>query len=136
VIKQLAHICIFSKDLAATEKFYCRALKLKKVFDFIQNGEIIGFYLQISGKSYIEVFRNDTANQNSISPLQHICFETVNMDKLMKQIKSEGYETTDKIMGADKSWQFWATDPDGVKIEFHEYTENSSQITRKDCVLK
>jgi len=54
----------------------------------------------------------------------------------MKQIKSEGYETTDKIMGADNSWQFWATDPDGVKIEFHEYTENSCQSTKKDCVLK
>ena len=135
MIKQLAHICIFSKDLTITEKFYCQALKLRKVFNFIQKDIIIGFYLQISEKSYIEVFKNDAVNQNSVSPLQHICFETTDMNKLIEQIKAEGYEVTDKIMGEDNSWQFWATDPDGVKIEFHEYTENSCQTTKKDCVL-
>ena len=136
MIKQLVNICIFSKDLALTEKFYCGALKFKKVFNFIRNDEIIGFYLQISGKSYIEVFKNDAADSNSVSPLQHICFETEGMDELIEKIKLEGYEITDKIMGADNSWQFWTTDPDGVKIEFHEYTESSCQATKKDCVLE
>jgi len=136
MIKQLAHICIFSKDLTITEKFYCQALKLRKVFNFIQNDKIIGFYLQISEKSYIEVFKNDAVNHHFVSPLQHICFETTDMDKLIEQIKAEGYEVTDKIMGEDNSWQFWATDPDGVKIEFHEYTENSCQTTKKDCALE
>ena len=79
MIKQLAHICIFSKDLVATEEFYCQALKLKKVFNFVRDNEIIGFYLQISDKSYIEVFKNDAVDSNSVSPLQHIIEELLTL---------------------------------------------------------
>ncbi|OGV68596.1 MAG: hypothetical protein A3K19_11515 [Lentisphaerae bacterium RIFOXYB12_FULL_65_16] len=42
---------------------------------------------------------------------------------------------TDKKLGADQSWQFWVTDPGGVRIEFHQHTENSSQRTGKDCIV-
>ena len=136
MIKQLAHICIFTKNLELTEKFYCRALKFKKVFNFIRDNEIIGFYLQISENSYIEVFKNDSVDSCSAPALRHVCFETTNMDELKKHIENCGCQTTDKIMGADSSWQFWTTDPNGVEIEFHEYTENSSQVTKKDCFLK
>jgi hypothetical protein len=42
---------------------------------------------------------------------------------------------TDKILGADHSWQIWTADPAGVKIEFHQYTNASCQTTGADCVL-
>ena len=41
MIKSLAHICIGTKDLAATEDFYCRILGMENVFSFDKNGEII-----------------------------------------------------------------------------------------------
>lgn len=46
-----------------------------------------------------------------------------------------GYAVTEKKLGADQSWQAWTTDPSGVRIEFHQYTAHSSQVTGKDCVL-
>ena len=47
----------------------------------------------------------------------------------------KGYEVTEKKLGADESWQTWVTDPSGVRIEFHEYTEKSTQITGEDCIV-
>ncbi len=32
-------------------------------------------------------------------------------------------------LGADGSRQFWMKDPNGMAIEFHQYNENSSQLT-------
>ncbi len=53
--------------------------KIKKVFNFVRDNEIIGFYLQISDKSYIEVFKNDAVDSNSVSPLQHIIEELLTL---------------------------------------------------------
>ncbi len=38
-------------------------------------------------------------------------------------------------MGADRSRQMWTQDPDGVRIEFHQYTPGSCQLTGAPCVL-
>jgi catechol 2,3-dioxygenase-like lactoylglutathione lyase family enzyme len=38
MLKQLAHICIHSEDLDATERFYTTALGMTKGFDFIRKG--------------------------------------------------------------------------------------------------
>jgi hypothetical protein len=46
-----------------------------------------------------------------------------------------GYETTEKKLGSDQSWQIWTTDPNGVRIEFHQYTADSSQRTHNNCIL-
>ena len=47
MIKTLAHVCLFSKDLNRSLDFYCGALGLRRHFDFIKDGELFGFYLQI-----------------------------------------------------------------------------------------
>ena len=46
MIKTLAHICIFSKDLNRSLDFYCGALGLKRHFDFFKDDALFGFYLQ------------------------------------------------------------------------------------------
>jgi hypothetical protein len=35
-------------------------------------------------------------------------------------------------MGADDSLQFWIQDPNGLDIEFQQYTEHSSQFTGRN----
>ena len=57
MIKQIAHVCIAAHDLAETERFYCTGLGFTRLFDFIRQGEVIGFYLQVSPGSFIEVFQ-------------------------------------------------------------------------------
>ncbi len=35
-------------------------------------------------------------------------------------------------MGCDHSLQFWVVDPNGVDVEFYQYTDKSAQLTRTD----
>ena len=135
MIKGLAHVCISATDLVLAEQFYCSGLGFRKVFDFIRGGEIRGFYLEVAEKTYIEVFRQDEAHTLTECPIRHICFEVCDIDKVSRHVTSQGYDVTEKKLGADQSWQIWATDPNGVRIEFHQYTEDSSQVTARNCIL-
>lgn len=131
-IKAIAHVCVISKDLTETLQFYKDVLGFEKTFDFIRDDRIVGHYMKVNDESFVEIFEDKDFNNES-SRLKHICFETDNIEELCKHIKAKGVEATDVKMGADQSYQFWIKDPNGVSIEFHQYTENSSQKTQKDA---
>jgi len=135
MIKGLAHVCIGTLDLAATERFYCFGLGMTKAFDFIRKGQVIGFYLRAGANSFVEVFLRDTVVSQPDTPISHLCLEVSDIDETIARLKANGYEATGKKLGADQSWQAWITDPAGVRIEFHQYTPRSSQITGAACVL-
>jgi catechol 2,3-dioxygenase-like lactoylglutathione lyase family enzyme len=88
-----------------TERFYCSGLGFRKVFDFIRGGAVIGFYLEVSPKSYIEVFRQDQIDTQAKSPIRHICLEVDQIDDVSGRLKSQGYDVTDKKLGSDQGWQ-------------------------------
>lgn len=91
-------------------------------------------YLEVSPGNYLEFFQG-TPKRHEDNVIRHICLEVKSVDETVRRLRACGYEATDKKMGADNSWQAWTSDPDGTRIEFHEYTPASSQITGKDCVL-
>ena len=127
-VTAIAHVCISCKDLEKTREFYCDVLGLKKVFDFVKHKENAGFYLKISDRNFLEFFEdpNDYADN---SPLRHLCFETKDIKLLRAHVIEKGVEVTDIVKGGDQSFQFWVKDPNGINIEFHEYTDESSQMT-------
>jgi Lactoylglutathione lyase and related lyases len=133
-IKALAHVCICTKDLKATEEFYCKILGFEKVFEFKKNGQTTGFYLKISDSNFLEFFL-DPRNYSNDSPLRHLCFETDDIKALREDLISKGINCTETILGGDASWQFWIKDPNGIDIEFHQYTENSSQKTKQPVLM-
>lgn len=135
MIKAIAHICISTTDLDETERFYCSCLGLSKKFSFIRDGQAFGYYLQINDHNFIEVFQAD-ANSSEESPqVKHFCLEVDDIDKTIEAINNCGVSTTDKKKGRDNSWQTWLTDPNGIKIELHQYTDQSSQVVGSDCVV-
>lgn len=136
MIKGLAHVCLSSTDLEATERFYGEGLGLKKAFDFIREGKVIGFYFELPRNGFIEVFKRDEVEARASQPISHFCLEVDDIDQIGTQLAAQGYEVTAKTLGADSSWQCWTKDPSGVRIEFHQYTERSSQIIRGNCILK
>ena len=136
MIKGFAHVCLSATDLAAVERFYCNGLGLKKAFDFIRNGQVVGFYLALSQGGYIEVFQRDASDVKTNGPIVHFCLEVDDLDQTGRRLTENGYKVTPKMLGADQSWQSWTTDPSGVSIEFHQYTDRSSQITHNNCVLE
>ncbi len=132
MIKQLAHICISSQDLELTKRFYTQALGLDIAFAFEKEGEVFGFYIKVGNRTFIEVFQGDPGTPGNI---RHVAIEVSDLDALLAQIRAAGFEVEDKTMGADNSWQAWTTDPNGVRIEFHQYTPQSKQITGGRCIV-
>lgn len=135
MIKAMAHICILTQDPDKTEWFYCSCLGMVKKFNFIREGKIAGFYLQINDRNFIEVFQTDTAASAQESPIKHFCLETDNIDDVTEKTRELNVDVTDKKMGCDHTWQAWLTDPNGIGIELHQYTDTSCQTTGGDCII-
>ncbi|QDU35484.1 Glyoxalase-like domain protein [Poriferisphaera corsica] len=130
MIRQLAHLCIHSKDLAKTEWFYCGVLGLKKKFTFEKDGEEFGFYIELGERTFIEVFQGEVAGEGNI---RHMAIEVDDMEAVRTSLAEAGIEVGEKSFGADHAWQMWVKDPDGNAIEFHEYTAKAMQLTGGVC---
>ncbi len=133
-VKQLAHVCVLTHDLKATEHFYCEILGLKKAFNFTRKGGLFGFYLDTGTRTFIEVFENPGAPFTHQGQADHLCLEVVNLDKALEVLRKHGIEIRDgqKKKGVDETWQAWIKDPSGTKIELFEYTEKSAQFVGGD----
>ena len=95
MIKQLAHICIHTKDLEKTEDFYCNKLELSKKFNFYKNGRLFGFYLDLGNQNFLEFFYDPDA-KNDLSPIKHFCLQVEDIDYTIAKLKSSGTEVTEK----------------------------------------
>src|SRR4051812_24173145 len=120
MIKALAHVCIFSKDLDRSREFYCGALGLRRHFDFFKGGALFGFYLQVSAGQFIEVFKTEASEEIRRQRIHHLCLEVENIDELRDTLIKHGVEVTAKKLGCDQTWQCWCKDPDGVDVEFQQ----------------
>ena len=130
MIKQLAHICILADDLEKTRAFYLETLGLELGFEFEKDGVPMGYYIKVGNNTFIEVFQGEPAGPGSIL---HVAIEVSDLDSLIRRIRDHGHAIADKTQGADMSWQAWVTDPNGVSIEFHEYTADSRQLSGGVC---
>ena len=130
-IKSLGHVCIKSTDLEATLAFYT-AMGMTKQFDFTRKGKLIGFYLKADNTTFVEVFLADEVEKIDKQVLHHFCLETDSLEGLRKTLLERGYAPGEIKMGADQSPQFWMKDPNGMDLEFQQYTEKSSQIIGAD----
>jgi catechol 2,3-dioxygenase-like lactoylglutathione lyase family enzyme len=131
-IKSLAHVCIKTTDLDATTEFYCGALGMAKHFNFTRNGTIIGFYMKAASDTFVEVFLADQVDGIDKHVLSHFCLETDSIEALRKSLVERGYSPGEIKMGADQTPQFWMKDPNGMDLEFQEYTDRSAQFTGRD----
>ena len=119
MVTGIAHICIRTRDLAAARRFYCEGLGCKPGFEFLRDGQLVGFYLKLGGQNFLEF----------------LCLEVDSIEETAETLKAVGAEVTARTMGKDHSYQAWTTDPDGIRIELHEYTARSCQRTGAACIL-
>lgn len=134
IIRKIAHVCIFSSDIDRTAEWYGRVLGFEKVFNFLRDGRVFGYYLDAGGDTHVEVFENAEAEYSGRNQINHMCFEVIDMDEAIAHIRSVGVEATAKSNGCDGTWQSWITDPDGVRIELFQYTPDSAQFVGRDRV--
>jgi glyoxylase I family protein len=131
-VKQIAHACMMTHDLEASEHFYCQVLGLKKAFEFNKSGKRIGLYIEAGARTWIEIFIHGEAPFPSLGAINHFCFEVTSMDEAIAKIRKHGVEITDKKYGVDDTWQAWTKGPSGERIELFEYTAKSAQFVGGD----
>ena len=134
LVRQIAHVCMKTPDLAACEHFYCDVLGLTKAFDFVKNGKRIGLYVEAGARTWIEFFEDAQAPYPTLGAINHFCFEVNSIDEAIKVIRAKGFDITDKKYGVDDTWQAWTNGPSGERIELFEYTEKSAQFVGGDRV--
>ena len=129
-LKSVAHVCIKTPDLARTLDFYGGALGMERLFDFTRRGRVIGFYLKLAERSFVEVFETagEVVAPGADAALHHFCLDTDDMEAVRARLAERGFAPEEIKMGVDGSRQFWVADPNGVRFEFHEYTERSAQL--------
>jgi len=128
MIRTLAHLCLHVRDLDASLAFYRDALGLPVAFEFHNDaGERFGLYLHAGGRTFLELFQSEHEPDDQKRSYRHFCLEVDSVAEMVELLRSSGIEASDPKLGNDQSWQAWITDPDGNRIELHEYTEQSWQ---------
>ncbi len=128
---KLAHVCIESEDLEATEAFY-RVLGLERRFDFRnKQGALVGYYLAFSNDTFIEVIK--VGQLKASGRILHFAMEIDNADATYQRLKANGIDVSEKEWAGDNNWMVTCTDPSGVFIELQEYTQDSLQRVGGVC---
>ena len=109
-------------------KFYREVLGFKEAFDFVdeKRGKF-GVYFHINNRCFLELFRGELKPRNEGQAYNHFCLEVDEIEKIVAELRMKGVAVTDVKMGSDQSFQSWLADPDGNRIELHQYTEKSKQ---------
>jgi catechol 2,3-dioxygenase-like lactoylglutathione lyase family enzyme len=133
---KLAHVCIESSDLAATEAFY-RVLGLERRFIFNNlQGELVGFYLAFGNNTFIEVIKISKTGTGKPKPpgiIRHFAIEVDDIDATYAQLKKHHIDVTEKELAKDHQWMVTCTDPNGIFVELQQYTPQSMQLVGGIC---
>ena len=149
MIKQLAHLCFKTSQLATMTEFYRDRLGATLKFRYLaKDGRTIGCYFAFGAMTFVEIFDHADAHRRSQSPkplepledlrdpwlarYNHVCFQVENLNDYVTLLESRGVAVTGRIIGNDRSHQAWIKDPDGNLIELQEYTRESRQFTGED----
>lgn len=128
MITNLAHACFTVTDLDRALNFYADGLGLTPAFDYKdENGKRYGIYLHLGARNFIELFTGELSAPAQGQSFRHICLEVDDIQSTVKALRAKGIETTEPKLGKDHSWQAWITDPDGNRIELHDYNPDSKQ---------
>ena len=131
MLVRLAHVCIETTDLEATEAFY-QQLGARRRFEFRNLQEaLIGMYMYFGEDSYIElVLVSEPRVEGAIN---HFALQVEDVDQAREQLLAAGISVSGKELGVDNTWMITCRDPNGVYIELHQYTEQSLQHRGGTC---
>lgn len=129
MITGLAHVCFNVPDLARIVAFYRDALGLPVAFEFRRDdGSLGGVYFRLGRRTFLEFFEDaGAAPTPPAAGYRHICLEVDDIQATVGAMRARGVAVSDPTLGRDQSWQAWTADPDGHRIELHQYTDASWQ---------
>ena len=128
MIRGVSHVCFVVSDLERSQRFYAGALGMRPAFDFRNDeGRRTGMYLYAGERTFIELFEGSPAESTDAGSYRHICLEVGDIREAVAALRDAGVETTDPALGSDGSLQAWLEDPDGNRIELHQFQADSKQ---------
>ncbi len=128
MIRNIAHACFTVSNLERALVFYRDSLGLAEAFDFVDDqGHRFGIYLHAGGRNFIELFEGTLDAPATGQSYRHICLEVDDIEATAAALLERGIEVSPVKLGRDQSFQAWITDPDGNRIELHQYTAESWQ---------
>ncbi len=128
MITGLAHACFTVSNLEQALEFYRDQLGLQEAFDFVNDeGRRFGIYLHLGGRNFIELFEGTLEAPATGQSYRHICLEVDDIEATAATLRERGVDVTPVKLGRDQSYQAWVEDPDGNRIELHQYTPESWQ---------
>ena len=128
-IKRLGHVCLGSRDLGKTLAFYRDILGCTIVHEFKTPEDwTYGLFLLVNNDTFLEFFHQQDRQQEG-GLFRHMCFEVEDIHAFAGAMAQKGF-SPEVIRGrTDGVLQFWVNDPDGNKVEFHQYDEQSVQFS-------
>jgi len=129
VIKGLSHACFVVADLERSLELYRDKLGLRVAFELsIMDGKVRGVYLHAGERAFIELFQGHPVAAPPDASYKHICLEVEDIRKTAQELRGRGVQVGDISLGSDHSYQAWLSDPDGNRIELHQFTAESLQV--------
>jgi lactoylglutathione lyase/glyoxylase I family protein len=127
MVTNIAHICFTVSDLEKSLAFW-RDLGFPEAFEFRdeERGKF-GAYVHVGGRNFIEMFTGELSENGGTGAYRHLCLEVDDIEATKREFQGKGITVTDIKLGNDQSYQAWIRDPDGNRIELHQYTDNSKQ---------
>ena len=134
MVQGIGHVALNVKDLKKSIAFYENSLGFKKAFELGrgEDEEPWIVYLYGGGGQFIELFHGATKEipySNDNIGFFHMCVAVDDIQEAWKRVVETGAPQDDapKFAG-DNNWQCWTHDPDGIKIELMQLSEESPQM--------
>lgn len=133
MIVRLAHVCIETNDLEATENFYT-ALGATRQFEFRnKQNALVGMYLYFGENSFIEVIKVSEVRQEGV--VRHFALEVEDVNAVYQALTEHGVEATPANLESDHTLMVTCHDPNGIFIELQQYTAKSMQKVGGVCEI-
>ena len=128
IVSCLAHVCFTVSDLQRSVDFYCGQLGLRRAFELRRpDGTWHGQYIHAGGRNFIELFVGTLGEPAEGQSYRHICLEVEDIQRTVSVLRERGVEVGEVKLGGDGAYQAWLEDPDGNRIELHQYTPEAKQ---------
>ncbi|HHV11146.1 MAG TPA: VOC family protein [Clostridiales bacterium] len=152
MVKGISHIAFNVADMERSIDFYCNVLGLDKIFEIMIPENIAEIFpgnpitalagkpgivcLQVAPGEFIELFypmpdtdlHSGGPNYTRIGYV-HLSLVVYDIHDTSEVMRKHGVTIDTEISkGPDNTFQFWIKDPDGNRIEFMQYTDQSYQV--------
>ncbi|MBI3021758.1 MAG: VOC family protein [Candidatus Omnitrophica bacterium] len=127
MVKRLSHVCLSTPDLRQTIQFYCGLLGCTVIHEFRNHeGELYGVFLLVKNGTFLEFFKTQERRQTG-GAFRHLCFEVEDIHRCADRVREAGFAVEIQRGKTDRALQFCIDDPDGNRVEFHQYDPQAVQ---------